>query len=136
MPGRLSRLTLAATALFGAPVFPASAHHSYAMFNLSQTLTFSGTIAKVEWSNPHVFVWGYQQDADGEYILFAFESDAVNRLSQLGWRPGDLEAGVTVTIEYSPLRDGRTGGKLHTLTLEDGVVLTTTKPPAAASERP
>ena len=35
------------------------AHHSYAMFDGTRTATIKGTVAKLEWTNPHVFVWMY-----------------------------------------------------------------------------
>ena len=52
------------------------AHHSYAMFDTSGTKTVSGTVAKLEWMNPHAFLWVYVPSADkaGKYDLWEFEN--------------------------------------------------------------
>lgn len=117
-----------ATAMVLASAAPGSAvaHHSYAMFDRTKVSTAGGVVAKVEWSNPHVFVWVYVPKAGGGYALHAFESDAVNRLSRLGWTATSLSTGDKVTIDYNPLRDGRPGGKLLSAKLANGQTLATT----------
>jgi len=59
--GRLaqSRTAILVAAAWLLLVSSTSAHHSYAMFDGSKTLTVSGTVAKLEWANPHVFIWMY-----------------------------------------------------------------------------
>ena len=103
----------------------AQAHHSYAMFDGSKTQTVSGTVAKLEWSNPHVFVWIYVPSTKnpGKYDLYAFENGSPNAITKVGWSKDSLRAGDKITIEYWPLRDGRNGGHLTTATLPDGRTL-------------
>lgn len=104
---------------------PVLAHHSYAMFDGSKTQTVIGTVAKLEWTNPHVFVWVYVPNkaaADG-YDLYAFENGSTNVLARRGWSKTALAAGEKLTIEYWPLRDGRKGGHLKTATRADGSTL-------------
>ena len=108
----------------------AAAHHSYAMFDRSKTSEAKGTVAKVEWSNPHVFVWIYVPKTGGGYDLYAFESDAVTRLSRMGWSATSLPIGDKVAIDYYPLRDGRPGGKLVAAKLASGQTFATTDDPA------
>src|SRR5258705_412488 len=76
-------------------VVPASAHHSYAMFDGSRTLAVSGTIAKLEWMNPHVFVWVYvrNEKTRGGHALYAFEKGSTNVLPRRGWRRETLKVG-------------------------------------------
>jgi len=124
-------LRIAATVMICAAPNLASAHHSYAMFDRSRTSTAGGVVAKVEWSNPHVFVWVYVPKTGGGYSLYAFESDAVTRLTHLGWSATSLSAGDKVTIDYNPLRDGRPGGKLISAKLPGGQTLVTTNDGAA-----
>jgi hypothetical protein len=103
----------------------AAAHHSYSMFDGSKKLTVSGTVAKLEWSNPHVFVWIYVPSAanPGKYDLYAFENGSPNAISKVGWSKESLHPGDKITVEYWPLRDGRNGGHLTTATLADGRTL-------------
>jgi hypothetical protein len=103
----------------------AAAHHSYAMFDGARTLKVAGTIAKVEWTNPHVFVWVYVPNAAREsgYDLYAFENGSPNVLARAGWSKTTFAAGEPVTIEYWPLVDGRTGGHFVSATRADGTVL-------------
>jgi hypothetical protein len=102
----------------------AQAHHSYAMFDGTKTLTVKGTVAKVEWTNPHVFIWIYVPNAaakDG-YDLYAFENGSTNVLARRGWSQDTLTPGEDVSIEYWPLLDGRTGGHFRAATHSDGRV--------------
>jgi hypothetical protein len=103
----------------------ASAHHSYSMFDSAKKLTVSGTVAKLEWMNPHAFVWLYvrQQNSPGKYDLYAFENGSVNALTRLGWNAASLKAGDKITVDYWPVKDGRMGGHLNKATLPDGRIL-------------
>jgi hypothetical protein len=95
------------------------------MFDASHTVKVSGTVAKLEWTNPHVFVWMYVPTAGspGKYDLYAFENGSPNALSKVGWNKAILHAGDAITVEYWPLRDGRKGGHLSKVTLPDGRVI-------------
>jgi hypothetical protein len=97
-------------------VSPAPAHHSYAMFDRTQTLTVSGTVRTFLWANPHVYLWVYV-DKD----LYAFEfGGGPNALVRSGWSKETLKAGDKITVTYNPLKDGRTGGEFVSVVLPDG----------------
>ena len=117
-----------------AAVTTAAAHHSYAMFDGTRTLKVTGTVAKIEWTNPHVFVWVYvRNDArESAYDLYAFENGAPNALARGGWSKTMFAADEAVTIEYWPLFDGRTGGHVVSVTRGDGTVLRGVGGPRAA----
>jgi len=119
----------------------AQAHHTYALFDGSKKLTVSGTVAKLEWTNPHTFLWVYVPGTEaGKYDLYAFENGSPNAVSKVGWSKTSVQAGDRITVNYAPLRDGRKGGHLLTVKLADGRVLSgvggiqapADKPPAAA----
>jgi hypothetical protein len=99
-------------------------HHSYAMFDGSKTLTVNGFVAKLDWVNPHVFVWVHVPNAKAAsgYDLYAFSTASPNVLARNGWSPTSLKAGEKVSVEYWPLKDGRTGGQLTKVVHEDGSV--------------
>lgn len=106
-------------------VAAAAAHHSYSMFDGTRTLTVKGTVAKLEWTNPHVFVWMYVPNTAVEngFELYAFENGSPNVLSRAGWSKDTFAAGEELSIEYWPLVDGRTGGHFRQATRSDGSVL-------------
>lgn len=115
-------LTAAVSALGATAVL---AHHSYAMFDKRKSVVVEGSVAKVEWTNPHAFVWLYVKKTDkpGEYDLYAFESSTPNQLKLNGWSKDSLKAGDKVSIRYFPLRDGRPGGHLVWAQRSDGSIL-------------
>jgi hypothetical protein len=100
------------------------AHHSYAMFDGTRRLKVVGTVAKLEWMNPHVFIWVYVPNPKSStgYELYGFSNASTNVLSRAGWTPSTLKPGEKVTVEYWPLKDGRTGGQFIQATHEDGHV--------------
>src|SRR5688572_2622017 len=106
-------------------VLPAMAHHSYAVFDLTKRLTVAGTVAKFEWTNPHSYLWVYvpRPGKPKEYDLYGFENGSPTMMSRQGWTKSVLKAGDRVSIEYSPLKDGRQGGHLARVTFADGRVL-------------
>jgi hypothetical protein len=99
----------------------ALAHHSYALFDLKQRRMAEGTVAKLEWTNPHTFVWVYVKGKQG-FELYAFESGSVAMLKRYGWTQNTFARGEKVTIEYFPLKDGRNGGAFIKATHTDGHV--------------
>jgi len=104
---------------------PASAHHSYAVIDNTRVLEVTATIAKLEWVNPHIFLWAYVADESQEsgYQLYAFESGSITMMVKAGWTRDDtVKVGEEVTIEYLPLFSGEPGGSLATLTHADGSV--------------
>jgi hypothetical protein len=89
------------------------AHHSYAMFDHSRTVTLEGSVAKVEWVNPHVFVWLYVKKKGGkpgEYDLYGFENGPITMMMREGWTRETLKVGEVVNVQFFPLTDGRMGG--------------------------
>jgi len=103
----------------------ALAHHSYSMFDTTKSVFIEGTLAKIEWVNPHTFVWLYVQKADkpGEYDLYGFENGPINMLTRGGWTQDSLRVGEKLTVQYFPLKDGRTGGSFVKAIHADGTEL-------------
>jgi hypothetical protein len=104
-------------------VSPAIAHHSYAMFDNGRVIEVTGTVAKLEWDNPHIFLWAYVADESQEsgYELYAFETGSITMMTKAGWTRDDtVEVGEEISILYFPLFDGRPGGALARITHVDG----------------
>jgi len=116
----------ALTTVFAFSSGTALAHHSYTMFDQARTLMVQGTVHALEWTNPHIWLWVDVKDAKGVTTTFGFESNAPAELARFfGWDSRSLTAGDIVTIEYAPLKSGRSGGALRTVTFADGRVLRT-----------
>jgi hypothetical protein len=117
-------MSLAALLVVGPAV--AAAHHTYAMFDQTRTVSLRGTIRALEWSNPHIWVWVDATDPSGKAVTYGFESNAPSELARFfGWSRQALKPGEPVSVEYSPLKSGRPGGALRTITFTDGRVLKT-----------
>jgi hypothetical protein len=97
---------------------PAIAHHSTAMFDFTKTIEIKGTIKSFQWTNPHTWTVVAVGNAD-----FGLEGMSPNYLSRNGWSKRTLKAGDKVTLKVYPLKDGRKGGFMVSVTLPDGTVL-------------
>jgi DNA/RNA endonuclease YhcR with UshA esterase domain len=99
-------LAAAGTAL-AAAAGAASAHHSFAaQYDANKPITLTGTITKVEWTNPHTYFYLDVVDDRGKVVNWAVEGGAPNVLYREGWRPTSLKPGDKVTISGSRARDG------------------------------
>jgi hypothetical protein len=110
-------------ALFLLLACPVQAHHSFAMFDKEKVVTVKGTVSKVEWKNPHVFIFIAVPDDKGGTTQYAIECNSPNVLMRTGWKAGTLKAGDAVAISLYPLRDGRPGGLLDSVILANGETL-------------
>jgi len=99
---------------------PAAAHHSFAMYEPTKTLTFKGTVKSFQWTNPHVVLWILAQpEAGGAAQEWSLETTSPGVLTRNGWTRQSLKAGDRVSVTFSPLRDGSRGGGLNSVTLLD-----------------
>lgn len=108
--------------LFGT-VLPSQAHHSFAMFDKNRFITIEGTLNKIDWRNPHVYMLVDVPDEKGEITQYVLEGSSPNELGRWGWKKNSIRPGDAVSVEIYPLRDGRAGGLLYSVTLPDGSVL-------------
>jgi hypothetical protein len=101
----------------------ASAHHSFAMFDQTQTVILEGTVSDFQWTNPHAVIFLDIRTAQGDMETWLFSMNSPNNLRRQGWRKDTLKTGDKVTIVMHPLRDGGKGGMFVSVTLPDGTVL-------------
>jgi hypothetical protein len=82
---------------------PAVAHHAVsAEFDRNKPVSFSGTVKKVEWMNPHIYTDIEAKDpSSGKTVVFQVEGGAPNSLYRQGWRPDTLKVGETVSVTGS-----------------------------------
>src|ERR1700685_4759993 len=88
-----------------AVIQPADAHHSFAMYEPTKTLTFKGTVKSFQWTNPHVVVWVLvQPDGGGAAEEWSFETNSPGVLTRAGWTRQSLKGGDHVSVTFSALR--------------------------------
>ena len=121
----------------------APAHHSYSMFDLARETHISGTVKTLEWTNPHVWLWIVALDGTGIPQNFAFEGTSPGEMARRsGWRSDAVAPGEKITVNYHPFKDGKSGGRIVTVTLADGRTLDAdsgyhpTPPPAPPVAQP
>ena len=100
----------------------AAAHHSFTAFNMTDEKTVTGVVNRVEWTNPHIWIWIDVPDTKG--ATYGFEGMSPNFLERRGWTRTTLKAGDKITVSYRPLRDGKNGGMWMTGKMETGKILT------------
>jgi len=102
----------------------ALAHHSFAMFDQSKTVTIQGTVKDFRWTNPHVFIQVMVKNDAGLEEEYSIEMTSPEHLVRTGWKPGTLKAGDKVTLNIHPLRDGTIkGGQYLSGTGPDGPLI-------------
>jgi len=99
------------------------AHHSFAMFDQSKTLTLTGSVTSFEWTNPHAYIEVDVPEESGGVKHWSIELGSPSILQQSGWKFSDLKRGYKVTMRINPLRSGQPGGFLLQVTLPDGRTL-------------
>ncbi|OUU78901.1 MAG: hypothetical protein CBC38_06175 [Gammaproteobacteria bacterium TMED78] len=100
------------------------AHHSKALqFDLTKEIAITGSIAEMEWRNPHAWLHLNVTSDEGEDQIWKVEFGAANSLYRRGWRPDDLPLGSTIIVHGLPSRDGSRTIDGEEVTLEDGKTL-------------
>ena len=104
----------------------ASAHHSIqAQFDINKTISITGTVARIEFVNPHSYLTLNVKDADGTTTKWAFEMTAVQQLRRAGLSRADrggLKTGDEITVTALASRDGSNSGLAQEIRTADGRV--------------
>ena len=107
--------------VIAASTLPVGAHHSFAAeFDASKAVRITGVISKVEWTNPHSYLYVDVKDDQGNTATWACEGGAPNALSRRGFRHNDIKLGDTVTIDGYGAKDGSHLLDARRITLSDG----------------
>jgi len=108
---------IAGLSLFAAAV-PVHAHHSFAAeFDATKPVKLTGTVTKIEWTNPHVWFYVDIKDETGKVTNWGFELGSPNGLMRAGWTRNSMKVNEVVTIEGSAAKDGSNHVNARSVTL-------------------
>ena len=119
-----SRMVLLALVLVAAGAGRLTAHHSFAAeFDATKAIRVTGTLAKVEWTNPHTYFYVDVKDDSGTVVRWACESGAPGALSRRGFKRTLLKLGDTLIVDGYRAKNGANLMDARRVTLPDGQVL-------------
>jgi hypothetical protein len=97
------------------------AHHSFAAeFDANKRVTLKGTVTKVDWRNPHIYVYLNVKDDAGKVTEWACEGGPPNVLLREGWTRNSVKEGDEVTIDGAVAKDGSKRCNSRSVNLADG----------------
>jgi len=100
---------------------PLSAHHAFsAEFDASKPVKFEGTVTKMQWTNPHVWLYVDVKKADGKVENWAFEAGTPNVLFRRGFTKNALLPGTKVIVDGYQSKDGTHRANGRDITFTDG----------------
>jgi Family of unknown function (DUF6152) len=97
-----------------------SAHHSFALYDMTRSVEIDGSVDKLEWSNPHCWLFIFVAGSDSATVSYGFEMSSVGEMTRRGWKKLLVKPGDKIKVKYHPLRDGRNGGLMMSVTTADG----------------
>jgi hypothetical protein len=97
------------------------AHHAFAAeFDANRPVNFTGTITRMEWTNPHVWLHMDVKKPDGTVETWAFEAGTPNVLFRRGFTKASLLPGTVVMVDGYQAKDGSRRANGRDLTFPDG----------------
>jgi hypothetical protein len=107
---KLKRLLVGMVLAAGVQV-AAYAHHSFAMFDFNNTITFKATVKEFRWTNPHVVLLVEGSPKPGTPAeVWSMELTSPGNLTRMGWTRKSFNPGDQIELQFNPLRDGKHGG--------------------------
>jgi uncharacterized protein DUF6152 len=104
----------------------ASAHHNMtALFDFNDRVTLKGTLTKVDWRNPHAYLFVDVKNAAGATESWSAEGPSPTwfRIRDVGKADFESTIGKELTVELSRARDHSLSGLIRTITLPNGRVV-------------
>ena len=111
----------ASSVLLAAAALPAEAHHSFAAeFDVTRPIRLSGTVKRMEFSNPHSWIYLEVVTDGGEVQEWAVEGAAPNALIRRGWNKNSLPPGTKINVQGFQARDRSFRAAGRDVTLPNG----------------
>ena len=101
-----------------------TAHHSFAaQYDASKAIRISGTLTKVEWTNPHIYFYLDVKEDNGQIVKWGCEAASPGALSRRGFKRSNLQIGDTLIVDGYRARDGSRLVDARRVTLPDGRIV-------------
>jgi hypothetical protein len=98
-----------------------SAHHAYtAEFDTTKPIKLTGVLTKLEWSNPHIWLYLDVKDDNGKVTNWGFSASPPGMLTRRGITKSSLKIGETLTISGHRAKDGSNNSSGNVVTFADG----------------
>ena len=115
------KLIVCMAGLLLAAALPLLAHHSFAAeYDGNAKLTLKGTVAKIDWMNPHIWIYIDAKDEAGKVTRWQCEGGPPNSLTRNGWTKDAVKTGDEVTIEGFRAKDGTNTCNSRSMKMPDG----------------
>jgi hypothetical protein len=118
---RFAAALAACLVCLGAPV--AAAHHSVSLYDNEHLVVVEGTVTRVEWTSPHVFIHLESTSDDGQPAEWSVELDPPVLLGRYGWRRDMVKPGDFVRFTGAPAKSGAKLMRGAIVELADGTQL-------------
>lgn len=116
-----SRLVLSACVGLTVTAHPLQAHHSFAAeYDAQKPITITGTVTKLEWTNPHARIYLDVKNENGQVVSWDLELGPPNGLMRRGWSRTSLKPGHVVTVNGFLSKLAPHAANARTVTLSDG----------------
>jgi hypothetical protein len=100
---------------------PGVAHHAFAAeFDSDKPVKLTGAVTRLDWTNPHAWIYVDIKDETGKVANWGFELASPNGLMRNGWTRFSLKPGDVVTIEGSRAKNGSTNANAQTVVTSSG----------------
>jgi hypothetical protein len=117
---KLLLICLAVSIGYLANPVPTWAHHGYAAYDETKTVTLKGTVTDYELANPHSTMSFDVKDAGGKVENWVAEAGHIRLMQDEGWTRTTLKAGDVVTFSFHPAKNGSRAVDLVKVVLPDG----------------
>ena len=97
---------------------PVVAHHAFsAEFDADKRVKLTGAVTKLDWTNPHAWIYVDVKDETGKVANWGFELASPNGLMRSGWTRFSLKAGDVVTVEGARAKNGSNNANAEVVTV-------------------
>jgi len=99
----------------------AMAHHSFAAeFSANKPIKLQGTVVKVEWINPHAWIYIDVKGPDGKVVTWMIEGGSPNTLMRRGFAKDSVKLGAEIVVDGFQAKDGSNRANGRGITFADG----------------
>lgn len=97
---------------------PSLSHHSFAaVFDISRPVDVTGTVTRLQWTNPHAWIYFDVEAGEGDAEEWSVELLGINTLLKQGWTPSTLKPGDVISVQGYGTRDGSNAANASVITI-------------------